>query len=64
MIVNCDMNHLLQCGITVCDQRIFMLVEIQSSVKWTSLECSVHADHNGTNPGFIQFCICYIATCM
>ena len=39
------------------DQRhpwFFMISgQIQPTAKWTSLECSVHADHNGANPSFI-----------
>ena len=31
---------------------IFMFLE--STAKWTSLECSSHADHNGANPSFIS----------
>ena len=29
-------------------------VKIQPIAKWTSFECSLHADHNGTNPSFIS----------
>ena len=25
-------------------------VKIQPTTKWTSLKCSIHADHNGANP--------------
>jgi len=24
-----------------------------SKIKWTSFECSIHADHNATNPSFL-----------
>ena len=29
-------------------------VKIQPTAKQTSLECSIHADHNGANPSFIS----------
>ena len=29
-------------------------VKIQLAAKWTSFECSIHADHNGANPSFIS----------
>jgi len=52
------------------DQRLYIIhgfswfwVKIQPTAKWTSFECSIHADHNGANPSYVPQNLMRLSPC-